>query len=136
MGHAYTVVPEHQADEVLTQANPVSGTLYEVLATTKNVRVISIGTNITWGVTQPTPLEIVVTVDGQTVIFSKTNPVSATAYEAAFESDGGTQLSNYNVAVPMRAFLLEGRSVRIQVRITWAVTQPTPLRVRVVYAKY
>ena len=34
-----------------------------------------------------------------------------------------------------RPFLYEGRSVKVEVRITWAVTQPTPLVCRVKWAK-
>ena len=130
-----TATFQYQADATISQANPVSATLYEVLPTTANCRLIAIGCNITWAVTQPTPLDVIVTVDGVTLTFSKTNPATATAYEPAFESDSGTQMSNYNVAVPTRAFLLEGRSVRVQIRITWAVTQPTPLICRVKWAK-
>ena len=47
---------QHQADAVLSQANPVSATLYTVLGTTANVRILTIDTNVTWAVTQPTPL--------------------------------------------------------------------------------
>lgn len=127
----------HQARTTLSQANPVSTTLYTVLATKTNVRIYSIATAITWAVTQPTPLEIVVTIDGQAPIFLKSNPVSATYYFA--------DLGDYSVAgnnnmgttdySRERAFLFEGKSVKIQARITWAITQPTPLEVIVKYAK-
>ena len=130
----------HQADAAISQANPVSTTLYTVLDTTKNVRVISINAAVTWAVTQPTPLEVVVTIDGTTIIFLFANPVSAqnyiahlTPYDAA-----ATQALYAASGAPsdmQSSFLLEGRSVKVQVRITWAVTQPTPLVCRVKYAK-
>jgi len=131
---------QHQADAVISQADPVSAQLYEVLATTKNVRIISIVSQVTWATTQPTPLEILVTIDGNTLIFTATNPVSATWYLAfaalnQAESAQNTAAYSGTLAEQMRAFMLEGRSVRVQVRITWAVTQPTPLVCRVKYAK-
>lgn len=130
---------KHQADATLSQANPVSATLYTVLATTKNVRIISIKTNITWAVTQPTPLEVVVTIDGITMIFWVTNPGSATDYFASVEAGVDETLQTLETTDRLktgRPFLLEGRSVKVEVRITWAVTQPTPLVCRVKYAKF
>ena len=130
-------VPEHQADAVLSQANPVSGTWYTVLGTTKNVRIISIGAIITWATTQPTPLEVVVTIDGQTIIFSVINPVSGQIYYGDMTRVNTTEQPLYSETnESYRPFLLEGRSVKVEARITWATTQPTPLQCRVKYAKY
>ena len=128
---------QHQTDATLSQANPVSTTLYNVLPLTNNVRLISISTEVTWGVTQPTPLDVVITIDGVSVIFTKTNPVSANGYECAFISpEASTQvMSSGGGYSGARAFLMEGRSVQVDVRITWAVTQPTPLVCRVKWAK-
>jgi hypothetical protein len=127
----------HQADAVLSQANPVSATLYPVLPTTANVRVISIETNLTWAVTQPTPLEVVMTIDGNTIIWTQANPVTATPYYARVRA-GFTELTQDFEATsssPQRSFMLEGRSVKIEVRVTWAVTQPSPLNCRVKYSR-
>jgi len=131
-------VPEHQADATLSQANPVSATWYTVLDTVLNTRIIGISTNITWATTQPTPLEIKVTIDGQTVTFTVANPVSATNYFAriATEQALSAQVLDTVDYARERAFLLEGRSVKVEARITWATTQPTPLVARVKYAKY
>ena len=131
-------VPEQQADAYLSQANPVSGTWYTVLDTTKNVRIISMNAGITWATTQPTPLEIRVTVDGNVLIFICINPVSATVYMAKITPQFGEDSQYLDAAenVTYRAFLLEGRSVKVEARITWATTQPTPLQCRVKYAKY
>ena len=132
------MVPVQQADAVISQANPVSTTLYEVLATTKNVRIISMEADITWAVTQPTPLEIVMTIDGIPVIYRMDNPVSGTGYKprAAQSFAAASQYLTATAATDeIIAFLCEGRSVRVQVRVTWAVTQPTPLGCRVKYAR-
>jgi len=140
--HPYTVLPAQRADAVLSQANPVSTTLYEVLPTTRNVRIQSIMAAITWAVTQPTPLDVVVTVDGQTIVYTIANPVTATGYVAVIlpsASEANQPLRELNLDNEYRARslgLFEGRSVRVQIRITWAVTQPTPLECRVKYAKY
>jgi len=134
-------VPEHQADAFLSQTNPVSGTLYTVLDTTKNVRIISIAAWVTWSTTQPTPLDVVITIDGQTIIFSTTNPVSVTPYVAALypsQAEVGQFLraETDTLALFRLPFSIEGRSVKVEARITWATTQPTPLACRVKYAKY
>ena len=132
---------QQQADAAISQANPVSTTLYEVLATTKNVRILSLAATITWAVTQPTPLEVVVTIDGQTLIYAVSNPVSAAEHvdmSLPSRAEASQQLvspANNAEWMAHRGFLLEGRSVRVQARITWAVTQPSPLVCRVKYAK-
>ena len=132
-------VPEHQADAYLSQYNPVSGQLYTVLDTTKNVRIIAANIKITWATTQPTPLELIITVDGQTLTFQVANPISIQAYYPIFDASvppSSEILTTPNTISSNRAFLLEGRSVKVEARITWATTQPTPLVCRVKYAKY
>jgi hypothetical protein len=132
-----------QADAVISQANPVSTTLYEVLPTTANVRITSIAASITWAVTQPNPLEVVVTIDGISMIFIQANPVSATSYFVAlfpqYDASGQTMSTTHTTSgaasTLLVPFLLEGKSVKVEVRITWATTQPTPLVCRVKYAK-
>jgi len=129
-------VPQQQPDSYLNQANPVSATLYPVLPVTSNVRLQILAGRITWAVTQPTPLELVVTIDGQTIIFSLPNPVTNTAYEAwvsPLETVGDLRILDTSRSQP---FILEGRSVQVQARITWAVTQPTPLECRVKWARW
>jgi hypothetical protein len=129
---------QHQPDAYLSQINPISTQLYDVLPTTTNVRILNMASMITWAVTQPTPLEIVVTIDGNTIIYSVANPVSLTAYFPAprpFDNEAAqSNVLNYDeqrFTMPM----LEGRSVRVQIRVTWAVTQPTLLIGRVKYAR-
>ena len=127
-------VPEHQADTTLDQANPVSGTKYEVLPETKNVRIISIFIQCTWTV-QPTPLEVHVTIDGQSIAHSQTDPVSDERYHAevrAYNPPTAQALSLTNPA--SRAFLYEGRSVKIEAEITGGTV--SNLAARVKYAKW
>lgn len=130
---------QQQADAYLSQANPVSTTLYTVLDTTLNVRLTSCTATVTWGVTQPTPLEIVLTIDGQTITHIQANPVSVQAYELSQYSDTAANnqgmIATGNIRKMSAPFSYEGRSVKVQVRVTWAVTQPTPLECRVKYAK-
>ncbi len=138
-GIRHVIPPAQQADAVLSQANPVSTTLYTVLATTRNMRIQSIQAVITWAVTQPTPIEIVITIDGLTIIHQITNPVSANNYEAIrtyYQTELLQLLTTGDTQQKMQAFLWEGRSIRVQARITWAVTQPTPLVSRVKYARW
>lgn len=132
-----------QPDAVLSQANPVSATLYEVLPTTRNVRLISINVAITWGVTQPTPLEVIVTIDGIPVTYTFANPVSAVNYMATNEPGSAetaqrlvAPAGDYGMSSYSSPFLREGRTIKVEARITWAVTQPTPLACRVKYAKW
>lgn len=129
-------VPALQADATLSQANPVSGTKYTVLATTKNVRVIAMSGSVTWTV-QPNPLETHGTVDGITYNWSRANPVSATPYvpfldpsnvEAAQSKGTLNQFSSY------QAFLLEARSCKIEVETTGGTVSALDARVK--YGKW
>jgi len=113
---------QHQADAVLSQASPASGTLYTVLDTTANVMIYGIFVKVTWTV-QPTPLEIVVTIDGITLTYGVANPVSTQNYRPYWSfrtaalnkliasDDGGTDAS---FGVPF----IEGRSVKVEARTT------------------
>lgn len=126
------IPPAHQPDAVLTQANPVSGTKYTVLDTTKNVRIISIHALVTWTV-QPTPLEIHITIDGQTIICSIANPDSDIAHVA----ENFTNSPNWGLVAAYQqdtAFILEGRSVKIEAEITGGAV--SNLAARVKYAKW
>lgn len=126
---------EHQADVVLNQVNPVSGTKYTVLNTTPNARIISIVVTCTWTV-QPTPLEIHVTIDGQAYTFYKDDPATVTFYEVDIHGRDVPLLGDMEGAgayQTYRSFLLEGRSVKIEAEITGGTV--TLLYARVKYAK-
>lgn len=120
---------EQQADAALNQASPVSGTKYEVLATAKNVRLIGISVQCTWTV-QPTPLEIHVTIDGQTVTFTFTDPVTATNYFAKNASGSAETAQELSTTEPTVAFLREGKSVKVEAEITGGTVSNLSARVK------
>ena len=132
----------HQPDAVLSQPNPVSTTLYPVpgLTATGRVRIIVAAVKTTWAVTQPDPIELVFTVDGNVLTFIQSNPVSTQNYRPILgfraENDGRFVASDSGgTDGAFAAFFLEGRSVSVEARITWAITQPTPLVCRVKWAR-
>ena len=125
---------EQQADATLNQANPVSGTKYEVLATSKRVRLIGISVQCTWTV-QPTPLEIHITIDGQTVTFTFTDPVTATDYIAfnipnAAETAQGLKARAEANDLTAPPFLREGRTVKVEAEITGGTVSNLSARVK------
>lgn len=124
---------QHQADATLSQANPVSTTLYTVLDTTKNCRIITAFVSVTWTV-QPTPLELVLTIDGQTIIHLVGNPTSAINYELAMNNSGmtGQPLAAEGTRTSW-AFCYEARSIKIQARTTGGTV--SNLSATVKYAK-
>jgi len=128
-------VPEQQADATLNQANPVSGTKYVVLDTTEHARIIGISVVVTWTV-QPTPLEIHMTIDGQSLVFTKTDPVSATQYAAQLQETQAVTAQSLTNATRCdhRAFLIEGRSIKIEAETTGGTV--SNLSARVKYAKW
>lgn len=125
------IPPTRQPDAVLNQANPVSGQLYTVLATAPNTRVRSIMAYVVWTV-QPSPLEVIVTVDGQVVNYSVVNPATTTNYMAEPRpqyAENAQTLVTWN-ANKEYVFLLEGRSVLIQARTTGGTVQTLFCRVK------
>jgi len=130
--------PVHQPDAYLSQDNPVSAEWYTVLDTTVNVRIIGISARISWATTQPTPLEVQIRIDGVTLIHGAVNPVSGTNYYVLINSALAEIYQTLSTVNPGAycPFAYEGRSVKVEVRITWATTQPTPLVCRVKYAKW
>jgi hypothetical protein len=119
----------HQPDAVLAQANPVSTTLYTVLAATPNVRIYGINTECFWTV-QPSPLEIVLTIDGQVITHGIANPATATAYFARRGMDRPEANQELSAVEFQPAFFIEGRSVRVQARITGGTVQTLNARVK------
>lgn len=126
--------PKIQADAVLDQTNPGSGTKYTVLDTTPGTRLISISAYVTWTV-QPTPLEIHGTIDGITYDWSKTDPVNNTKYHTYTDYDNAQGNQPLTTAqVVDKNFMLEARSVKIEAEITGGTV--SKLYVRAKYAKY
>lgn len=133
-------MPMHMPDATLNQADPVSTQLYTVLDTQTNVKILSICSKITWAVTQPTPLDIICTVDGITWVFRKDNPVSAQDYLSWITPNLAADLMGDMLATSgspqLYPYLFESRNCKIVAKITWAVTQPTPLVCRVKWSKW
>jgi len=131
---------QQQADAVISQNNPVSNQLYTVLDTTTNVEIISFGCSVNWDTTQPTNLRVIVTVDGITKTFTCASPVTATGYvpslNNSFAASDQFLVASASPTVASFASYREcsGRSVKVQVAVTWSTTQPTPLICRVKYA--
>lgn len=123
------VPPQLKADATLTQINPVSGTKYTVLATTANARIISACASVTWTV-QPNPLQIHCTVDGQNQPeASQANPVSTTYYEIHnYPATANWAMSNSFTV--HRAFLIEGRSIKIEAETTGGTVSALNARVK------
>jgi hypothetical protein len=123
-------VPELQADAVLSQANPVSGTKYAVLPTTRNVRIIGSMIYVTWTV-QPNPLELHMLVDGIQCTWAQANPVSPTFYYP-YNHPGYAANSQYldTTRPDNRVFLLEGRSIFVEAEITGGTVNPLVCRVK------
>lgn len=125
---------QQQADALLDQAAPVSTTAYEVLETTLNVRLLSVIAKVTWTV-QPTPLDVIVTIDGQVITFTKGNPVTATNYYARLKPQVAMTAQELHTAASAvtRTFMLEGRSVKVEAKTTGGTVSNLTCRVK--YAK-
>ena len=126
-------IPQQQPDAVLDQPDPVSGTKYPVLNTTPNVRIIAVAVRCTWTV-QPTPLEIHITIDGQSITHTETNPVSDDWHYAYISAPDPPSSQPFGSTVGREAFLYEGRTVKVEAEITGGTV--SNLRARVKYAKY
>lgn len=131
-------VPKAIADETTATVPPTANTLYTILAEKKNVRLISITSYVTWTV-QPDPLDIVVTIDGNTWQGSQANPVSTTPYGAylVWNWANAIGLTATTTSASMSPFLLEGRLVKVEAR-TGRTTAGTVSRMDSVvkYAKW
>ena len=127
---------QHQPDATLDQANPVSGTKYTILDTTKKVRVFSIVVQCTWTV-QPTPLEAYLTIDGTEYPASQTDPVSTQSYYPVYTCLA-PNVSSIMIAIGTEAqrygnLMLDARSIKIEAEITGGTV--SNLSGRVKYAK-
>lgn len=120
-----------QPDAVLDQANPVSTNTYSVLVATEDVRILSISASVTWTV-QPSPLEAIVMVDGNTILHQQADPVSTTEYTPLITpaTPENLQLMDTTGVISSRAFLYEGQSVAVQARTTGGTTSNLSCRVK------
>ena len=115
---------EHQPDAPLDEANPLNDTWYTVLDTTKRVRLIGISCR-TGKTTAGTvsAMQIKVTVDGQSLLGSASDPTENTVYFIRNPSSPDLLLGTTDKT---SSFLLEGRNVKVEIKVTWTV-QPDPL---------
>lgn len=123
---------KHEPDGNLAQPNPVSGTAYTVLNTTRNARIISMCVRVDWTV-QPTPLLIIVTIDGQTITHAFTNPVTATYYYAVIlgeSAETNQLLALASTSTQNKPFTWEGRSVKVEAKTTGGTVQWLYARVK------
>ena len=123
---------KEQPDATLDQANPVSGTKYTVLDTVRNARIKSISVRCVWTV-QPTPIELWVTIDGQTIRHRFDNPETAKSYYALKAKGLDANNQGLSLSSESEAFIYEGRSVKVEAEITGGTV--SNLSARVKYAK-
>jgi hypothetical protein len=140
-GIKYLLPTKYKGDLYVDQANPVSGTKYEwsttglaagAAGTKYNVRLIAAFASVTWTV-QPTPLEVHVTVDGETFTAARANPASTTPYYL-FPSFTDVTHDTWNLNATAengfrRAFLLDARSLKLEAETTGGTSQALNLRV-------
>jgi len=115
-GHPKTF--SFQAPVAKDQDDPVDGTEYTVLDTTKHVRIVSIYAKCTWTV-QVTTLTVTVTVDGHEFTYSKGNPETATDYFANISEKTPDPSAGYLDATGQaneRAFLIGGKNVKVTIK--------------------
>lgn len=124
--------PKLQADAVLNQANPVSGTKYTVLDTTKNVRIYSIWVKVTWSV-DTSGLEIHLTIDDVVYRFF-VDPTSAQNYFVRIVGNATADGQVLETTEHQKTWLIDGQSVKIEAESTGGTADP--LEARVKYAKY
>jgi len=149
--HKTFEVPTLQADSVTMIASPVSETKYgwrtgptgagAELGTQSNVKIESAVALLTWATTQPSPLSIVLTIDGNVITHKVVNPVTIVPYGLikAVTLDALSEVTQDLLAVMSASAVqkrYDGRSVKVEVAITWATTQPTNLTMRVKWAKW
>lgn len=118
---------QHQADASLTQASPGNGTYYTVLDTSLNVRIKEVAAHVHWTL-QPDDLFVKITVDGQVLSFKFWNPVNTQNYMpylTGVAGGGGYRdlLATSSLYSAANDFLLEGRSVKVEVAVTSGTVQ-------------
>jgi len=133
-------VPQVMPDPYLSQPNPVDNQLYTVLPPTKNVVIYGIAGGAVWTTGAPN-LTIYVTVDGILYDFHQNSVTSATFYHALLDNSTAESSqfleipSNYNDFARHKPFLLQGRTVKVETKVSAGVGV-TSLVCRVKYGKF
>lgn len=112
-------LPEMQEEVTLNQAAPVQNTYYTILDTTENCRVYSCVVRVD---TTGENLQVRVTVDGQVFTSPSTGVGANTDFMVALgpTTTAGQAYKIMTAATNWGAFIIEGRSVKIEVRKTTA----------------
>lgn len=129
-----TLTFQHQADALLSQAAPVQNTWYTVLDTVLNCRLIQ----FVYAVADTSEtIQTRITIDGN-VLLAGGAATAATVYTVcpSVSTTTGQELNILatSATIQCRPFLLEGRSIKIEVRKTTAAGTGT-LTAKAVYAK-
>lgn len=127
---------ETQDDVVLNQANPISGTEYEVLPETTYVRVIGLQCSVTWTV-QPTPLEMHLQHTNGFITYRFPNPVSAASHYPVINPANAENIQDMGVSYVeqrARAFVLEDKLIQLLAETTGGTT--SNLSARAKYSRY
>ena len=121
-----------QADVVLNQANPVSGTQYVVLAETTFVGIRGGAAQCTWTV-QPTPLELHHVLDGIDLLSQRVNPASATYYflaEASWPTGLLQDLIAIDYAERSKGYIFEATTALFIGEVTGGTVQNMTIRLK------
>jgi len=114
-------VPEYQTPATLSQAAAVQNTWYTILDTTENIRVYQVVGRI---LTTGEDLEVQITVDGETIACTGVSCVAGSTYyiikQNANDADKFTLVVREDEEMYPQAYLIEGRSVKIEIRKTSA----------------
>jgi hypothetical protein len=119
-GFGSYIPPEHQAVATLDQAAPVNGTFYTVLDTTQNCRILIFAAEIA---TTGETIEGKITIDGNAITVTAAAFPADTPYWCIISADPGVgTFGPYwnNAQQPQKAWLIEGRSVKLEVKKTTA----------------
>jgi len=110
---------EHQAPAILNQAAAIQDQWYTVLDTTRNVRIYVFYARMD---TADETIEGRITVDGQTILVTAINLTAGTTYFARRAADPTAETLYWDNVMTQKEtpFLLEGRSILIEIRKTTA----------------
>lgn len=122
---------QHQPDATLDEDDPVSGQKYTILETTKDVKIYSLVAKSIWS-EQPSPLEIHVTIDGNTITFTKANPASNEFYEADRQANLAESAQSLNAMGISRyvAQYYQGKSIKIEAEVTGGTVSNLSTRIK------
>lgn len=123
-----------QAEAVLNQAGAVQNTWYTILDTTLNARIVRL--NVACTVANET-VQVRLTVDGQTIT-SNDALTAGTTYNIVWVENAAAGTVNLTVtttaATMSTSFLIEGRSIKIEIRKTTAAGA-SALLAKAIYGK-